>query len=120
MTPSEYGKSNLTRLPLFNRSETPRTIAPRLTGKYNINVYFKADSLFKLHIRHATKTVPLLEIPGIIVIASKRPMIIASFKVISLSSLLPFIFLTRNRAKAVIKKAKPRKWILLNLFSIKS
>ena len=85
-----------------------------------MKVYFKAVSLFNLQIRHATKTVPLREIPGIIVIHSNRPIIIASLSVISLSPFSPLIFLTRNRASAVIKKAKPRNLILLNLFSIKS
>ena len=56
---------------------------PTLTGKYKMNVYFKAVSRFKPQSKQATKTVPLLLIPGIIVTASKRPINMASFKVMS-------------------------------------
>ena len=40
-----------------------------LLVRNNVPLNEKAVSLFNLHIRHATNTVPLREIPGIIVIA---------------------------------------------------
>ena len=79
-----------------------------LTGKYKIKVYFRAVFLFKPHSKQATKTVPLRLIPGIIATPCKRPINIASFNVISSSSFSPYMFLTINKAKAVIKKAIAR------------
>mgnify|MGYP004557081005 CR=1 FL=1 len=96
---------------VFARSLIPSSIVAKLTGKYKINVYFKAVSLFNLHNKHATKTVPLLLIPGTIVIIWNKPIIIASFIVISSSFLSPFMFLTINKDNAVIKKAKARPFI---------
>ena len=87
-----------------------------LTGKYNINVYFKAVVLLKLHNKHPTNTVPLLLIPGIMVTASISPIIMASLSVISLSSFEPLIPLTMNNRIAVIINAIA-KYFILYLFS---
>ena len=67
--PAKYGINILVSSVVLAKSLTPKIIVPTLTGKYNMNVYFRAVSLFKLHKRHATKTVPLRDIPGTIVTA---------------------------------------------------
>ena len=67
--PARYGINILVSSVVFAKSLTPKIIVPTLTGKYNMNVYFRAVSLFKLQSRQATKTVPLRDIPGTIVTA---------------------------------------------------
>ena len=67
--PKRYGTNILVSSCVSNKSLTPKIIVPTLTGKYNMNVYFRAVSLFKLQSKQATKTVPLRDIPGTIVTA---------------------------------------------------
>ena len=61
---------------------------------------------------------PLLLIPGITAIIWTNPIIKASFQVKSLSFFFPFIFLTKYKNKAVIRKDIPIIFVLFKKFSI--
>ena len=50
--PAKYGINMLVNSPVLARSLTPKTMVAKLTGKYKINVYFKATSLFNPQSKH--------------------------------------------------------------------